>query len=168
MPQGRTNASDEREGNCLKWSTIQQQSSAVSKRYGHGLDDRRTRVRFSARWAAEYLFAVASKQEVDSTQPPNRQLPRVLRRRAVTLLPSPAQYGRKNNLNYIFISKLSFTASSKANLVLSTPILDDLCSNLNAAVGYCLSFTWWDELWTVTVSMSFPQVRNEYAAPAEE
>jgi hypothetical protein len=24
------------------------------------------------------------------------------------------------------------------------------------------------ELWTVTVSLSFPQVTNEYAAPAEE
>jgi hypothetical protein len=56
-------------------------------------------------------------------------------------------------------SKLSFTASSKASLVLST---------LKAAFGYCLSFSWWDELWAVKVSLSFPQVRNEYAASAEE
>ena len=61
-------------------------------------------------------------------------------------------------MNHVFTSKLSFTSRSKANLVLSV---------LNAAV-YFLSFSWRDELWTVTVSLSFPQVTYEYAAPVEE
>jgi len=87
-------------------------------------------------------------------------MPRVLRRHAVTLLPPLAQYGRKKNFNHIFTSKLSFTPRSKANLILFA---------LNVAVGYYfLSFSWRDQLWTVTVSLSFPQVTYEYAAPAGE
>jgi hypothetical protein len=128
MPQGRTNANDERDGNCLKWSNVQQQSSSVTKRYGHGLDDRRTRVRISAGWTAEYLFAAAFNR---------KWAPRSLLTDRCPGLSAAARWHHylhwrstegKRNLNYIFTSKLRFTVSSKANLVLPT---------LNAAVGYC-------------------------------